>query len=1178
MKGFTKRFWAFLMALVLLVGLMPVVQLTADAATVDYRYSDDENQYIYNWGTREVEATFLSQNAEAFYTNNSTSYDALASLSGSELYTTLQTLMTDNHGTITSYNDTRTLFQYTDCQGSALLDNTISSFYSGTAIGPAWDSGTTWNREHTWPDSKGLEGSDEDDIMMLRPTASSENTQRNNTAYGESSGFYNPNGESNGAYDLRGDVARIALYVHVRWGNTNLFGEAGVIESQDVLLNWMAEDPVDTWELGRNDSVESITGTRNVFVDYPELAFSLFEEDIPAMITPSGEAVVAGMGYTLTATSNDETMGTVSVSGNIVNAFPAAGYYAESYTVTSGEATVTANGNAFTVTATANCTVQINFAQLSDVQISYAHNGDVATTDTHAYGVAYNLPAYTGELPEGCYFFGWSAVPVNATETQPTVYKTGTAYTPVSNTTLHAVYTYLDTASDSADGEWTLVTDAAQLYTGNQVVIADKNSGNVAGDIDASKDVMTNLEVTFFENWIPQLHQDTAILTLGGHESAWTLSNASGELLGETAAKALAWDSGTTTWEISIADGILTLSPTSNTNAMYYNSGYPRFTTYASQTSGLVLPQLYVLDTDAGTLHYTTALPAVCAHENTAEVVAQAPTATEPGWTAGTYCYDCGKYISGHEKIAPNVSCTLSFVVPAGVTAVPNTLCDASGVTLPTAEAPEGYTFVGWTTAPVAETTEKQTFYAAGDTYKTYTANSAVLYALYSISKESTGDTTTVWKLAESQSDIQIGSKVVIVAAGYDYAMSTTQNTNNRGQIAITKDTANKTVEINENVAILTLEAGKTDGLYAFNTGSGYLYAASSSSNHLKTKSTLDNYGSFTITITDGVASLVANRSGAPNELQYNTSSSIFSCYKGTQKPVSLYVQTTVAGDGAIATYYTTVIGDECAHAETSIDGARAATCTVYGFTGEVSCENCGETLAESQVIPATGHASAAFVPAYTAADACTEASWDAHYDCAECGNLVLSKTVDAETYILPVAPGHDYTEDATTCGNCSHVRMTLKLTTVTLRATSPGLYYTGEFIFDEETEVLRYGIAASLYDPEPAVDDSTTTKYTEGSTGALISEIMFGTDKAENANNAKMPVYARAYVQLSDGTYVYSNVVSVSLRQMVQAVDAKWSTLTPAQVESLETLYENFSDVVSTWNVPNLKEHMNSK
>ena len=54
----------------------------------------------------------------------------------------------------------------------------------------------------------------------------------------------------------------------------------------------MQEDPVDTWELGRNDAVESITGTRNVFVDYPELGFLMFGVAVPAGYqTPSGSAL-----------------------------------------------------------------------------------------------------------------------------------------------------------------------------------------------------------------------------------------------------------------------------------------------------------------------------------------------------------------------------------------------------------------------------------------------------------------------------------------------------------------------------------------------------------------------------------------------------------------------------------------------------------------------------------------------------------------------------------------------------------------------------------------------------------------------------------------------------------------------------------------------------------------------
>ena len=284
MSNFMKRSIALLLVLIVCVSSLPAIGFTASAAS-----------YVYNWGERGEVATSLSDSALDFYRDNNTSYNELAAKSGStntssvpssDLYKALKTLMTNAHTHITSYDETKSLYQYTDCENGG---GKISSFYSGKAIGPAWGEGG-WNREHTWPNSKGLGGADENDIMMLRPTSTSENSSRGNTAYGKSSGFYNPNNESNGAYDLRGDVARIFLYVYVRWGNTSYaWGASGVMESRDVLLQWMEEDPVDTWELGRNDAVESITGTRNVFVDYPELCFIMFGEDIPLdMTTPSG--------------------------------------------------------------------------------------------------------------------------------------------------------------------------------------------------------------------------------------------------------------------------------------------------------------------------------------------------------------------------------------------------------------------------------------------------------------------------------------------------------------------------------------------------------------------------------------------------------------------------------------------------------------------------------------------------------------------------------------------------------------------------------------------------------------------------------------------------------------------------------------------------------------------------
>lgn len=260
----------------------------------------------------------------------------------------------------------------------------ISSFYSGKQIGPSWDDGG-WNREHTWPNSKGLGGKDENDIMMLRPTSTSENSSRGNTAYGKSSGYYDPNSESGGTYDLRGDVARIFLYVYVRWGNTNgngeyaTWGRDGVMESVTVLLEWMADDPVDTWELGRNDSVESITGTRNVFVDYPELAFLLFGEDIPEdMTTPSYESGLrcdhgnydAGVVVAATCTKKGYTLYTCQTAG-------CGGSYKTNIT--------NAKGHSYDTVVTAPTCTEKGFITYTCSVCSHSYTGNEVAASKHSY-------------------------------------------------------------------------------------------------------------------------------------------------------------------------------------------------------------------------------------------------------------------------------------------------------------------------------------------------------------------------------------------------------------------------------------------------------------------------------------------------------------------------------------------------------------------------------------------------------------------------------------------------------------------------------------------------------------------------------------------------------------------------------------------------------------------------
>lgn len=150
-------------------------------------------------------------------------------------------------------------------------------------------------------------------------------------------------------------------------------------------------------------------------------------------------------------------------------------------------------------------------------------------------------------------------------------------------------------------------------------------------------------------------------------------------------------------------------------------------------------------------------------------------------------------------------------------------------------------------------------------------------------------EVTGVWTLVTDASTLAVGDQIIIAASDYDYALSTEDRGNNRGAVAIKK--SETTVTFGDDVQILTLEAGTVDGTFALNTGSGYLYAASSSSNYLKTKTTLDANGSWLVNDTNGVTSLIAQGTNTRNQLKFNNSNSpkIFSCYGSGQSGVAIY-------------------------------------------------------------------------------------------------------------------------------------------------------------------------------------------------------------------------------------------------------------------------------------------------
>lgn len=162
---------------------------------------------------------------------------------------------------------------------------------------------------------------------------------------------------------------------------------------------------------------------------------------------------------------------------------------------------------------------------------------------------------------------------------------------------------------------------------------------------------------------------------------------------------------------------------------------------------------------------------------------------------------------------------------------------------------------------------------------------------------------TETYSLVTNVSDLAEGDEVIIVNTEKAKAMSSTQNTNNRAAEDVEFDTSGKAIVPNTGeIQVFTLE-GDAEGWY-FNTGNGYIYAASNSSNHLKTETEKNDNAKAVITITDDGTSVVFQRPNGRNVLQYNSGSDIFSCYESaTQSPVQIYKK----GDATSATTYTLV-------------------------------------------------------------------------------------------------------------------------------------------------------------------------------------------------------------------------------------------------------------------------------
>ncbi len=222
--------------------------------------------------------------------------DVNLNLSGQALKNELATKIINTHTTNLTYTPgvwdalKQTDLDPTDPTKVLLIygwDDTDSDITNDRSRGKDMNGGNVgdWNREHVYPKSLGIPNLGTEgpgaDAHSLRPCDGQRNSSRNNRMFAAGTG--NSGATAQGDWypgdEWKGDVARMMMYMYIRYGDRTLpinvgvgnpvAGDANMI---DLFLQWNAEDPVSDLEKQRNPVLETLQGNRNPFVDNPAFA------------------------------------------------------------------------------------------------------------------------------------------------------------------------------------------------------------------------------------------------------------------------------------------------------------------------------------------------------------------------------------------------------------------------------------------------------------------------------------------------------------------------------------------------------------------------------------------------------------------------------------------------------------------------------------------------------------------------------------------------------------------------------------------------------------------------------------------------------------------------------------------------------------------------------------------
>ncbi|WP_010136641.1 endonuclease [Ochrovirga pacifica] len=246
--------------------------------------------YEYFWLVLLLTTTSYAQ--QSYYS------DVDLNKTGLALKEELSSKITSTHTRSLSYSDVwnacKATDQNPDNANEVLLiygyqDTTTGTYARRRNIHQNGGGSSDWNREHSYPKSVGIPNLGTSgpgaDAHHLRASDVKLNNNRGSKKYAAGSGNA---GNSNGGWypgdEWKGDVARMMMYMYLRYGSRCLPSNVGIGSTAntpdnmiDLFLIWNAQDPPSAVEVQRNTYHENTShsaaqGNRNPFIDNPRLA------------------------------------------------------------------------------------------------------------------------------------------------------------------------------------------------------------------------------------------------------------------------------------------------------------------------------------------------------------------------------------------------------------------------------------------------------------------------------------------------------------------------------------------------------------------------------------------------------------------------------------------------------------------------------------------------------------------------------------------------------------------------------------------------------------------------------------------------------------------------------------------------------------------------------------------